>query len=194
MLKRAGRGHDPDGIKATLFGDCAVECPACPHPGKNLPEGWEKAPLAIRYVLVLIYLIYADGYLNSRRWIYALIITLDANFKLKLKNKGIQNDPPLGDGWGNWVASLPYRAYVKKYGHQVEVRLLSLLTAKILHHSAGSPTFVIPISRLSITRENRCKDCSQAGWGGRYVRGIILCVRMGSVTYKRASGKLLLCI
>ena len=44
MLKRAGRGHDPAGITSTLDGECAVECPACPHPGINLPEGWEEAP------------------------------------------------------------------------------------------------------------------------------------------------------
>lgn len=43
MLKRAGRGQDPAGAKATTEGALAVECPACPHPGRNLPEGWESA-------------------------------------------------------------------------------------------------------------------------------------------------------
>jgi hypothetical protein len=41
MLKRAGRGQDPAGASATALGELAVECPACPHPGRNLPEGWE---------------------------------------------------------------------------------------------------------------------------------------------------------
>ncbi len=41
--KRSGRAHDPAGVKATAPGQCAVECPACPHPGRNLPEGWENA-------------------------------------------------------------------------------------------------------------------------------------------------------
>ena len=50
-----------------------------------------------------------------------LIVTIDANFRLKLKEKGIMNDPTLGDGWAHWVSSKPYHAYVKKYGHQVEV-------------------------------------------------------------------------
>lgn len=44
LLKRAGRGHDPDGIGATTEGECAVECAACPHPGRNLPANWENAP------------------------------------------------------------------------------------------------------------------------------------------------------
>jgi hypothetical protein len=42
-LKRAGRGHELGGIDATSKGELMVECPACPHPGRNLPEDWEKA-------------------------------------------------------------------------------------------------------------------------------------------------------
>lgn len=41
--KRSGRAHDPAGVNSTSPGQCAVECPACPHPGQNLPEGWENA-------------------------------------------------------------------------------------------------------------------------------------------------------
>lgn len=44
MLKRSGRGHDDAGIEATQPGECAVECPACPLPEKNLPAGWENVP------------------------------------------------------------------------------------------------------------------------------------------------------
>lgn len=50
MLKRSGRGHDPRGAKATSPGECAVLCPACPQPGMNLPEGWEKVPAEYKYV------------------------------------------------------------------------------------------------------------------------------------------------
>jgi hypothetical protein len=42
-LKRAGRGHDPSGIEATSRGELMVECPACPHPDRNLPDGWQSA-------------------------------------------------------------------------------------------------------------------------------------------------------
>lgn len=44
MLKRAGRGHDDQGVAGTAPGSCAVLCPACPHPGKNLPRNWAQAP------------------------------------------------------------------------------------------------------------------------------------------------------
>lgn len=52
-LKRAGRGHDPRGIESTSSGELMVECPACPHPGRNLPDDWEKAG-ALAYVLFLL--------------------------------------------------------------------------------------------------------------------------------------------
>lgn len=43
ILKCAGRGHDPKGIGGTAPGSLTVECPACPHPGRNLPDDWVRA-------------------------------------------------------------------------------------------------------------------------------------------------------
>lgn len=43
QLKRSGRGHDPTGAAGTSEGECAVLCPACPHPGINLPNDWKEA-------------------------------------------------------------------------------------------------------------------------------------------------------
>jgi hypothetical protein len=42
-LKRAGCGHDPEGVWGTSQGELMVECLACPHPKRNLPDDWEKA-------------------------------------------------------------------------------------------------------------------------------------------------------
>ena len=56
-LKRAGRGHDPGGIDATSNGELTIECPACPHPGRNLPDGWEKAgPLLYVFTLHFLFI------------------------------------------------------------------------------------------------------------------------------------------
>jgi hypothetical protein len=44
MLKRAGCGHDPAGVYGTAAGELALECPVCPNPKVNLPDGWENAP------------------------------------------------------------------------------------------------------------------------------------------------------
>lgn len=43
-LKCADRDHDPSGIDSTQPGGLAITCRACPHPGKNLAEGWQDAP------------------------------------------------------------------------------------------------------------------------------------------------------
>jgi hypothetical protein len=50
LLKRSGWGYDPLGARATEPGECAVLCPACPQPGKNLVPGWENAPEESRRV------------------------------------------------------------------------------------------------------------------------------------------------
>ena len=42
-LKHGGHGHDPEGIESTSPGSLTVECPACPHPGRNLPDNWAGA-------------------------------------------------------------------------------------------------------------------------------------------------------
>ncbi|EEB89867.1 hypothetical protein MPER_11993, partial [Moniliophthora perniciosa FA553] len=47
MGKRAGRGHDPSGLAGTERGGTTVLCRACPHPGINLPENWEKSPASV---------------------------------------------------------------------------------------------------------------------------------------------------
>ena len=40
-----------DGVDATANGELAVKCPACPHPGKNMPERWEEIYKEKPYVL-----------------------------------------------------------------------------------------------------------------------------------------------
>ena len=55
-------------------------------------------------------------------WLYAFILTVDANFRLKLKDKRGNDDRSLGDGWAYWVCEDEYKDYLAKYGHQQEVR------------------------------------------------------------------------
>ncbi|KAJ7831227.1 hypothetical protein B0H14DRAFT_1185218, partial [Mycena olivaceomarginata] len=42
MMKRAGRGHSDGGVEGTGQGELALACRACPQPGRNLPDGWDK--------------------------------------------------------------------------------------------------------------------------------------------------------
>lgn len=52
---------------------------------------------------------------------YTLILTIDANFKLSLKEKGILNDPALGDGWAHWVPRKEFLDYLQEHGGAIEV-------------------------------------------------------------------------
>ncbi|KAJ7735302.1 hypothetical protein B0H14DRAFT_3097623 [Mycena olivaceomarginata] len=64
MLKRAGQGHDPAGVANTKPGECALLCPTCPQPGKNLPANWQEAP-------------------ENKQYLYGIYLAIDANFRLE---------------------------------------------------------------------------------------------------------------
>ncbi|KAJ7704630.1 hypothetical protein B0H14DRAFT_2416236 [Mycena olivaceomarginata] len=95
--KRAGRAHDSTGVAGTAQRELAVRCWACPHDGRNLPDGWRNVDKKFRFL-------------------YMLLVALDANFKLK--NRMRQNerpDPSLGPGLGYFVDSAKYRRHLRKY-------------------------------------------------------------------------------
>ncbi|KAF9540711.1 hypothetical protein CPC08DRAFT_650802 [Agrocybe pediades] len=94
MLKWGGRAHDSAGVEGTKEGELAIRCPSCPIPGVNLPEDWENAPPELQFL-------------------YAAIICMDANFRLK--NQIVSNysqDPGLGTGLAYMVPRIAYENYV----------------------------------------------------------------------------------
>ncbi|KAJ7033998.1 hypothetical protein C8F04DRAFT_1210759 [Mycena alexandri] len=100
MLKRAARGHDPLGIANTKPGECALLCPACPQPGKNMSPGWESAP-------------------PEKEFLHALFLAMDANFRLKRKDVSTEKkDPGLCKGWGFYCDVEAYMTHVKKHWNQ----------------------------------------------------------------------------
>ena len=106
MLKRAGRGHDESGVAGTQQGDLAIDCPACPHPGINLPDNWESAPEELRYL-------------------YCLIVAIDTCFRLKRRLVSSEaKDPGLGTGWVYFVDDMAYRAYLLTKTDQQELSIL----------------------------------------------------------------------
>ncbi|KAJ7763733.1 hypothetical protein B0H16DRAFT_1311081, partial [Mycena metata] len=95
-LKRAACGHDPKGLTLTRDkeGCCALLCPACLQPGKNLPPGWENAPLA-------------------KQFLYTLFLAIDANFRLKRKDvSSEERDPGFGNGRGFYCEVKAYMKHV----------------------------------------------------------------------------------
>ncbi|KAJ7138908.1 hypothetical protein C8R46DRAFT_1234147 [Mycena filopes] len=102
-LRRVGRGHDPSGVFATKLGETAVRCWPCPHDGRNLPEDWREVDAKYRFL-------------------YMLIIAVDANFRLKNRMRANEiDDPALGSGWGYWVEPKAYKKHIKKYVNETDV-------------------------------------------------------------------------
>ncbi|KAG1786541.1 uncharacterized protein HD556DRAFT_1434721 [Suillus plorans] len=94
MVKCFSRGHDPNGVNATSPRECAVLCPACPQPGKNLPHGWEDVT-------------------KAKWWLYAIFVAIDANFRLKRHNVSSNKvDPSLAKGWAYFVEETEYKAFL----------------------------------------------------------------------------------
>ena len=127
-LKRAGRGHDPEGIGNTSPGSLTVECPAYPHPGRNLPDNWKEAgPLMC---VISSFVLLQNCLQFSFRFLYILYISVDANFKLKGKDRGLE-DVELMPGWGPFVEESAYQDFIANYVDQPEVSSFSSFLRKL---------------------------------------------------------------
>ncbi|KAJ7368623.1 hypothetical protein DFH08DRAFT_796508 [Mycena albidolilacea] len=59
---------------------------------------------------------------GSLWWIYCLMVSEDANFKMKGRDRSSQvKDPTLGPGWAYMVASNKYLSYLVKHIHEDEI-------------------------------------------------------------------------
>ncbi|KAJ7839074.1 hypothetical protein B0H13DRAFT_1650401 [Mycena leptocephala] len=113
LLKRGARAeaYSPSGVAGTKQGELAVECPACPRPGVNLPEGWENTT-------------------PEERFLITLFIAMDACFQLKRRLISSElKDPDLGPGWAYMVETGPYREYLRGVMDQKEMNSCSGLAA-----------------------------------------------------------------
>ncbi|KAF9491277.1 hypothetical protein BDN71DRAFT_1592386 [Pleurotus eryngii] len=96
LMRRMGRGHESSGVSGTNEGECAVLCPACPQPEKNLPSSWKEAN-------------------ESQQWIYALFLAIDANFRLKrLSASNGAHDPSLNRGCMYFVEEAQYKDFLRE--------------------------------------------------------------------------------
>ncbi|KAI6111782.1 hypothetical protein EDD16DRAFT_1690987 [Pisolithus croceorrhizus] len=91
LLKCTGHGHDPLGISNTKQGDCTLLCPACPHPGKNLPQDWRSIKPEIQFL-------------------YSLFRALSKD----------SNDPSLSEGWAYFVEESTYKSYLSHHVNDVQ--------------------------------------------------------------------------
>ncbi|KAK0236278.1 hypothetical protein EDD85DRAFT_954140 [Armillaria nabsnona] len=90
----------PPGELPVPAGSLAVKCPACPWPGINLDEDWEKDTV--------------------EPWKYTLYLTIDANFRLVcLVVSNSNRDPSLINGAAFIVQQENFRAHVAEYGKRI---------------------------------------------------------------------------
>ncbi|KAJ7431719.1 hypothetical protein FB451DRAFT_1573587 [Mycena latifolia] len=116
MLKRAGRAHETDGIARTKPGACAIECPACPHPGKNIPPNWKDVPL-------------------EKRFLYALFLALDANFRMQRKDVSSETkDADLGNGLAFFGEVNAYMAHLAEHWDQPQPK-----STCVVHDAVNTP-------------------------------------------------------
>ncbi|KAF8836637.1 hypothetical protein BDN67DRAFT_992063 [Paxillus ammoniavirescens] len=102
MLKRTRRAHDPEGPDHTVLGQYAILCPACPQPGKNLLQDFDKEPA-------------------SQGWLYMLFIAIDANFRLKCKAVSSNTvDPSLSGRWFYFVEENAYKHHLSVHSPNVQ--------------------------------------------------------------------------
>ncbi|KAF7311271.1 CxC2 domain-containing protein [Mycena kentingensis (nom. inval.)] len=102
-LKRTGRAHVAGDLQQTPLGACAVRCWACPQEDRNLPPDWRLAD-------------------PKYRFLYMLILTVDANFRLKNRLRANEiSDTPLGPGWAYWVEPKAYNEHVKNYVSETDM-------------------------------------------------------------------------
>ncbi|PPQ96654.1 hypothetical protein CVT26_010318, partial [Gymnopilus dilepis] len=143
-LKHAGRGHDPSGAAGTSEGELVIECPACPHPGKNLPDDWEDVG-------------------PKDRFLYTFYFSFDANFKLKQKDRGIK-DFDLGPGWGCFVENTRYEKHVALHVDEPEINSCGSDHNAVTRANMAIPGYIVNgvglglCSRHSLVRRNGVVD------------------------------------
>ncbi|KAF8834462.1 hypothetical protein BDN67DRAFT_992665 [Paxillus ammoniavirescens] len=113
-----------NGIHTTQAGQLALVCPACPHPNINLPEGWEDADASLKFL-------------------YWLILTMDANFWLKNRNQSSDvADPGLHTGLAYFIPNQPYEEHILKYVSQDNISTCSVGLCLCACHEFVRPTVV----------------------------------------------------
>jgi hypothetical protein len=71
------------------------------------------------YVCIFFFLLSSKILTTLNRFLYILYISVDANFKLKRKDRGLE-DVELMPGWGPFVEESAYQDFISNYVDQPE--------------------------------------------------------------------------
>ncbi|KAF8425033.1 hypothetical protein L210DRAFT_3421490 [Boletus edulis BED1] len=102
LLKHAGCPYDCSGDAMTALGSCAIVCPACPQPGRNMPDDLSQVS-------------------PDKRWLYALFVSVDADFRMKRKDVSSDAaDPGLNNGCAYFVEEGNYKSHISNRKDEVQ--------------------------------------------------------------------------
>jgi hypothetical protein len=114
-------------------------------------------------------------------WLYTLYVAMDANFRLKLRDRQIKNDPELGPGWAYCVNEKSYQEEMEQYGDQTEVFVLYSIL--IIANNCYRLATASPTSMPSTTPiHDSLKTVLRMGWEMLYVLDIPLSERLAPRT------------
>ncbi|KAJ7155297.1 hypothetical protein C8R46DRAFT_910682, partial [Mycena filopes] len=148
ILKRGACGYDTSGIDGVKPGSCALDCPACPHPGKNIPPEWKSvAP--------------------EKKFLYAL----DTNFRMQQKDVSSEaSDPSLGNGLALYGEITAYMAHLEENWDQPQPKSTCVAhdavktPDKEARDTASSGIATVDCARHNMKRPRGIGDLQQGEW------------------------------
>ncbi|PBK67336.1 hypothetical protein ARMSODRAFT_989178 [Armillaria solidipes] len=127
-LPSCGQAHDVTGPEGTKPGELAILCPSCPWPGINLPSDWDQVPPHLKFL-------------------YLLLICIDANFRLKNQIvSSYSRDPGLGIGWSYFTTREPYEDYVQSQATDADIEFSTVAKSNTKFSKGLRYTGVVAVS------------------------------------------------
>ncbi|KAF7372003.1 CxC2 domain-containing protein [Mycena venus] len=141
MMKQAGRGHDPTGVKGTAQGELALKCRACPQDGMNLPDGWDT--------------INWDTMPKDLCYKYFQFDAQDANFHMVNRNvSSAAKDPILNDGCGYFIHNGQYTEHLCAHVSKEEISSCSGFQAMFLANKRVKGLRTTGVAGVTCARHN----------------------------------------
>ena len=98
------------------------------------------------------------------RWLYSLFVAIDANFRLKLKSRGIK-DPELGPGLAYFVNTPKFEAHLKDHVGEDDVSASLPLSGKIRANTPKIETCGTEFHAVNQANSKRSTDFCVSGVG-----------------------------
>jgi len=185
QIKRGGGAHIKTGLSSVSDGAFALECPACPHPGRNLPQDWDQAPEDRQYVYLLLSCTKRSNLLPggcTRISSRSMRIFTSSSKAVGSVIRRLALDGPTSSKTTSIVNTSPKRpprqryARVFRFGHHTHVflRLLAAIPPSMpsIRLTTSPLRTTLPLELLPV-----------------YVHDTLSCKRMELVTYNVANGE-----